>query len=585
MKETFKVTIKGTGKFFLGILICSLISSFFTIFLTKFISYIVDGIIMKTSHLPRYIEMFLFDDSVMSKMLILLIFMLSFVLVIAISNYIKSMLNTKFKLKLNKNLKEKLLEHTTYLEYSEHISYGKSSILQRVSSDSNKFIDFITSKYNLVVDSIFILLFSMIEILNMNLFVSITIIIIILIIIIMSVIYFKVTKEIVRKNVDLSENLISRTMNAVYYPKMIKIFNRQKKEITDFAKVSDEYRKNDKKLIDYLIYYELIGGGIRAFRQPVLFLVGGLFIISGKMNVGQLMVLMTYSSNLLEYVLQLIYAVEGINEFLIPARRISEFLNLKEENGSNKETALNDISVEFRNVAVNLNNNLILDNVSFKLKKGDKVYLVGDNGSGKSLIIKVLLGFTQYTGEVLLGGVDIKNLNREVIRDNIGVVFEEPFVFSDTIKNNIDVFGKCTIDDVKKVASLCEIDEEIEKLECKYNELLGERGINLSGGQKQRISIARVLLQERSIMFFDDVLSKLDRATKSRITQNLSLINKDKISVYITHELSSIPDNETVMFIDNKKLVYGTQKDLKQSNENYMRLINICDNIVGEVYE
>ena len=218
-------------------------------------------------------------------------------------------------------------------------------------------------------------MFTMNEILNLNIIVSITIAVIIVIIAIMSVIYFKVTKSIVHKNIDLHEKLIQKTMNAVYNPKMIKIFNRQKKEIDDFNKVSDEYRKNDKKLIDYLIYYELIGTGLRKFKDPVIFLVGGLLIINGKMNIGSLMILMTYSSNLLEYVVQLIYAVEGINDFLVPANRISKFLKLIEEEKDNKIYEIDSISLEFKNVTAKINSINILENVSFKIEKGQTIYL------------------------------------------------------------------------------------------------------------------------------------------------------------------------------------------------------------------
>lgn len=375
MKQLLKVAIKKTNKYSIGILICSIISSFFTIYLTKYISFVIDGVIMQTSSLPQYITNSFYSDDIRAKLMVLAVYMLIFVAIISISNYLKSMFSTKFKLTMNKNLKINLLKHTTYLEYGEYIKYGKSQILQRVSSDSNSFVDFINDKYNLVVDSIFTLMFTMNEILNLNIIVSITIAVIIVIIAIMSVIYFKVTKSIVHKNIDLHEKLIQKTMNAVYNPKMIKIFNRQKKEIDDFNKVSDEYRKNDKKLIDYLIYYELIGTGLRKFKDPVIFLVGGLLIINGKMNIGSLMILMTYSSNLLEYVVQLIYAVEGINDFLVPANRISKFLKLIEEEKDNKIYEIDSISLEFKNVTAKINSINILENVSFKIEKGQTIYL------------------------------------------------------------------------------------------------------------------------------------------------------------------------------------------------------------------
>lgn len=586
MKKVFKITINKTQKYIIGILICSLISSFFTIYLTKYISFVIDGVIMQKVELPNYITHFFFYNDIYFKLAVLAAFMLIIIFTISISNYVKSIFNIKFKLKMNKNLKEKILEHTTYLEYGEYLSYGKNQILQRVSSDTNNFVNFISSKFNLIVDSIFVFVFSMIEILNLNLIVSITIAVILTIIVVMSIIYFRLTKKIVKRNVDLHEDLIQRTMNAVYQPKMIKIFNRQQKEIEDFNAISDEYRNNDKKLIDYLIYYELVGTGIRKFKDPVIFLIGGLLIINGKINIGQLMVLMTYSSNLLEYAVQLIYAVEGINEFLIPAKRIDNFFSLAEDNVKTTDTKIKDTSIEFKNVTIKLNNNTILDNISFRIEKGETVYLVGDNGSGKSLIVRTLLGFISYEGKILLGNVDIKNIDNNTLRKFLGVVFQEPFIFSDTIRNNIDIFNNYKdIEKIRKVAEICQIDDEITQLPNGYDEVIGERGITLSGGQRQRISIARVLLQNKSIMIFDDVLSKVDNKTKTKIMDNLNKINMNMIKIYITQNLNNIPEKAKVFFIDNKKVICDTQENLKVKNDNYSKLIGICNNIVGESYE
>lgn len=586
MKNIFSKSLKGTKLYMLAILICSTISSFLTIYLTKFISFVIDGVIMQKTTLPQYITKSFYSNDIKSKLIILAVYMLAFIIIICISNYIKSKFNTKLRLRMNKNLKIELLNHTTYLEYGEYGKYGKSQILQRVSNDSNTFVNFITSKFNLVVDSIFILIFSMYEILNLNAIVSVIIGLIILIITIMSVIYLKLTKPIVKKNIDLHENLISRTMNAVYNPKMIKIFNREQKEIEDFNNISDEYRKNDTKLIDYLIYYELIGTGMRKIKDPFIFLIGGLLIINGKMNIGSLMVLMTYSSNLLEYVVQLIYMINDVNKFLVPTNRINNFLKIKEEEKIKKEYKLNDVSLEFIDVSIKINSITILNKVSFKIKKGQTVYLVGNNGSGKSILIKTLLGFIPYEGDILLGGVNIKELSNSIIRDYVGVVFQEPFIFSDSIKNNIDVFEKNNnLDEIVKVAKICELDKEIESLPNQYNEILGERGINLSGGQKQRISIARTLMQNKDIIIFDDVLSKVDNITKQKIKNNLRKNNKDIITIYITQDLSNIPNNETIFFIDDKKIIVSDQKKLIAENKNYYNLIEICNNMIGGTYE
>ena len=159
MKKVFKITINKTQKYIIGILICSLISSFFTIYLTKYISFVIDGVIMQKVELPNYITHFFFYNDIYFKLAVLAAFMLIIIFTISISNYVKSIFNIKFKLKMNKNLKEKILEHTTYLEYGEYLSYGKNQILQRVSSDTNNFVNFISSKFNLIVDSIFVFVF------------------------------------------------------------------------------------------------------------------------------------------------------------------------------------------------------------------------------------------------------------------------------------------------------------------------------------------------------------------------------------------------------------------------------------------
>ena len=251
MKEVLKVALKNSKKYIIGILISSLISSYLLISLAKFISYVIDGVIMETSQLPSFIVNSFYSNEVVSKLIILGIYMLIIIIAISILNYIKSLFNTKLKLSMNKNLKIKLLEHITYLEYSAYINYGKDQILQRISNDSNTFIDFVSTKCNLIIDSLFILLFSMYEISNLNNLVSIVILAIIIIIIVMSIWYLRITKPIVSKNIDLHEKIISKTVNIINNAKMIKIFNKENEEIDEFNKISNEYNVNDKKLIDY----------------------------------------------------------------------------------------------------------------------------------------------------------------------------------------------------------------------------------------------------------------------------------------------------------------------------------------------
>ena len=343
MKRLLKEMIRKNEKYILGILICGIISSFFSVQLTKFIMHIIDGVITTNEQIPTFISRFFYEDTIYAKITVLAIFMISFIIIIAISNYIRNYLTTKMRLGVNQNLKMLLINHTTYLEYNEYAKQERSQILQRISTDSANILDFVMDKYNLIVDSVFILLFSMAEMVRINILVTSVIGIIILIITIMSVWYFQKTKKVVRKNVKLHEELIEKNLNAIYNPKMIKLFNRQQKEIADFNKNNEEYLTNDKKAIDYLIYYELISDAVRNLKDPAIILMGGILFALGKINIGALMAFLTYSNNVLEYIQQIIYAVEGINDFLVPLERISNYLQLKEEKVDNKIYPINKI--------------------------------------------------------------------------------------------------------------------------------------------------------------------------------------------------------------------------------------------------
>ena len=584
--KLFKAIIGDLYKVILMIVISSAIICFFNVVMAKFIIYIVDGIVMNSIDLPNYLTIFFYNDNKLSKIIVAAIFMIIMALIIAIFNYIRSKYNTKLRLGMNINIKKLLLKHTTFLDYKEYIKYDNSQILQRVGSDSSNYISYINDKLNLILNTIFYTFFSLNVIIELNFKVCLILSIIILIIVLMSIWYCISTKNIVNKKVSLSEGLIKKTMNSIYNPKMIKMTNNQYNEINNFNINSEEYLKYDIKEIDYLIYYELIASGIKNLSTPIIYLVCGIMIINGEMQIGGLMAILTYSTTMLNYFQNILYAVEGINSFLVPSRRIKEFLGLNEEKLICKNKITPDYKkIQFKNTSVKLDNQTVLQNLNFVINKGEDIYLVGSNGSGKSILTKLLLGFIPYEGNILIDNIELRDLHKAKLRENIGLCFQTPYIFSDTIKNNIDCYENQNIDKIKDVCKICELDKEIQALANNYDELLGERGINLSGGQKQRINIARLLIQNKKVLIFDDVLSKLDNNTKNKIVENLNKKFPDNINIFITHDLLRIPKNSRVLFINNKTIIDSTNIKLEKENIDYKRMINICKNDVGGLYE
>ena len=584
--KLFKATIENLYKVILMIVFSSAIISFFNVVMAKFIVYVVDGIVMNNINLPNYLTIFFYDDSKLSKIIVTAIFMIIIALIISIFNYIRSKYNTKLRLGMNTNIKNLLLRHTTYLNYNKYVGYQNNQILQRISSDSSNYIAYIDDKLNLILNTCFYTFFSLNVIIELNFKVCLILSIIVLIVILMSIWYCINTKNIVNKKVTLSEELIKETINSIYNPKMIKMTNNQNNEINKFNNNSDEYLKYDVKEVDYLIYYELIASGIKALSNPIIYLVCGIMIISGNMQIGGLMAILTYSTTILNYFQNVIYAVEGINNFLVPIKRINEFLRLTEENLVCKNIVTPDYDkIEFRNVTVKFDNQVVFERLNFTIKSGETIYLVGSNGSGKSILTKLLLGFIPYEGSILIDNIELSDLHKVKLRENIGLCFQIPYIFSDTIRNNIDCYGNIDINKIKDICMICELDKEIESFDNGYDELLGERGINLSGGQRQRINIARLLIQNKKILIFDDVLSKLDNNTKNKIVENLNNNFPNNINIFITHDLLRIPKNSRVLFIDNRTIVDSTNTKLEKSNKNYKKLVDICENVVGGLNE
>ena len=477
--KLFKATIENLYKVILMIIISSAIICFFNVVMAKFIIYVVDGIVMSNVNLPNYLTTFFYNDSKLSKIIVAAIFMVIMAFIISIFNYIRSKYNTKLRLGMNNNIKNLLLRHTTYLDYNSYIGYENSQILQRIASDSSNYISYINDKLNLILNTIFYTFFSLNVIIELNFKVCLILSIIILIIILMSVWYCINTKNIVDKKVTLSEGLIKKTMNSIYNPKMIKMTNNQNNEIHRFNINSEEYLKYDIKEIDYLIYYELIASGIKSLSTPIIYLVCGIMIINDNMQIGGLMAILTYSTTMLSYFQNVIYAVEGINDFLVPARRIKEFLNLNEEDLICKNIVTPDYKkIEFKNVNIKFDNQIVLEDINFAINEGENIYLVGSNGSGKSVLTKLLLGFISYEGSILIDDVELRDLHKTKLRENIGLCFQTPYIFSDTIKNNIDCYENKNIDKIKDICKIWELDKEIQEFANNYNELLAERGIN-----------------------------------------------------------------------------------------------------------
>ena len=213
--------------------------------------------------------------------------------------------------------------------------------------------------------------------------------------------------------------------------------------------------------------------------------------------------------------------------------------------------------------------------MSFKIKEGDKIGIIGNIGSGKSTILNLISRLYDIKkGNLYIDGIDVKKFDINTLRNSISYVPQDSFLFSDTIIENIK-FGneKSSLEDIYKCASIVEIHEEIKNFNKGYETLIGERGITLSGGQRQRLSIARALIKNSKIFLFDDCFSAIDTKTQKKILENLNHLNEKKTMIFISHNISSIINCNKVLVVDKGQIIqHGTNSELKEREGYYKYL-------------
>lgn len=582
MKNSFlDRTLKGTKLYIVVILVLSAIYSRLLIFVPMFLRYALDGIIMgDESVIPNFIIRLFYSNNKITKITILIFVLILVNIAVFIVSYLKSKINTKFNLKVNRNVKQIILEHVPKIEYMQFSNIDKSNVIQRVNNDATTYSEFFNSQINLFFDTIFVIIFAVSETLKLNSTIGIFIAVICTLIVLLSIWYFKVSKPLVEDIVEMNREVINKTTIGIEESKMLKIFNRRDKEIEDFSTMNSEYKRKDIKLAKVKVFYGIGTHTLRNFKEPFILLWGGILVVKGELTLASLSILLSYTTKIFHYVYDTVDKLKEVNEFFVAYKKLSELMKFEEDKETNPDVKL-DGDIVFENVAIKLENNTILENLNFIIKRNENVAIIGDNGAGKTVISKTMLGFYDYTGDIYIGEHNIKDVSKKSLRDYIGVVLQDTYLFTDTIQNNVNITNRNIEEDrIIEALKLAEIYEDVNGFENKLDYMIGKGGNNISGGQKQRIAIARSLLKDNKFIIFDDSLSKLDTKTKINILDNIIYMQMG--TMIISHDLEVVKRCDKVLFINNKTIQVGTHEELIKNNVFYKDIIEVSKNKILE---
>jgi ATP-binding cassette subfamily B protein len=359
---------------------------------------------------------------------------------------------------------------------------------------------------------------------------------------------------------------------------IVKSYSIETKVINDFVSLSDEAKEKNinfykAQALFFPVMVLLIG-----ISNILVIYIGGLRYIEGTITLGVIAEFIMYVNMLTWPVAVVGWVTSIVQEAEASQKRINEFLKHQPEivNTNENPTQING-EIEFKNVSFTYDdtNIVALKNVSFNIKQGETLAILGNTGSGKSTILNLVARLYDVDeGEVNIDNINIKNHNLNNVRQSIGFVPQEAFLFSDTIKNNIKFGDENASDEkIEQAAKDAYIHHNIIEFNNKYNTVIGERGVTLSGGQKQRISIARAIIKNPKILIFDDCLSAVDTETEEIILNNLYTISKNKTTIIVSHRISSIKNADKIIVLDNGKIIQqGTHNELVNIDGYYKEL-------------
>ena len=399
---------------------------------------------------------------------------------------------------------------------------------------------------------------------------------------ILSYTIFKLSSEINKRSTVFQQYLSkisSYTQEIFSGIRVIKAYSLENQHQNNMFDLALESKKKSMKLAKIQALFGPLMIALIGISNLVVIYFGGQMYINGSIkSIGIIAEFILYVNMLTWPVASLGWISSMVQEAEASQKRINEFLKIEPEiQNKNQEKSTIEGVISFENVSLTYSDTNIqaLKNVSFRVDKGETLAILGKTGAGKSTIIALISRLYEATeGKIKIDDKEISTHNLFDLRNSIGIVPQDAFLFSDTIINNIR-FGKenASQEEVELAAKSAVVHDNIIHFNKQYETVLGERGITLSGGQKQRVSIARAIIKNCPILLFDDCLSAVDTETEEAILNNLSAICKDKSTIIVTHRVSSVKNADKIIILDEGKIIEeGTHNQLVKNNGYYASL-------------
>ena len=487
------------------------------------------------------------------------------------------------------SIRNELYSHIQKLPYSYHVKVKTGELIQKCTSDVDMVRRFFSSQFVEIFYILATVLIALLILFSINFKLALFASLSLPFIFVYSYLFFrKIQKEFLKS--DESEAVMSSVIQeSLSGVRVVKAFNREEYEIAKFRKTNLEYKDITYNMILNLGYY-WSSSYFFCLLGILSVVIAGVFAVrNGDLTIGNFIVFITYQSMILYPIRALGRILSDFGKLTVSLDRLIEICDTEAEDLKSglKPSLKGDI--EFKNVSFAYEDNvLVLKNLSFKISDGETVAIIGPTGSGKSSLIHLLSRLYDVSdGEILINNINIEDINKLYLRDNVGIVLQEPFLFSRSIISNLRIVKEDADDqEIYNACRIASIHDVINSFDKGYDTIVGEKGVTLSGGQKQRLAIARTILKHTPILIFDDSLSAVDTETDAAIRTALKTLQNNVTTIIITGRVSSAKDCDKIIVLENGEISdIGKHDELIKRDGLYSRINKIQNEyeLTGEV--
>lgn len=556
-------------------------------FIPQVIRISVDGVLgSDLSKIPEWVKAFLSEETIREnpgKMLT--IAALAVILLAAINiaaNYYSKVFAAKGSESFVKGMRDQLYDHIQKLPYSWHVKNQTGDIIQRCTSDVDVVRNFVTNQLMEVFRIIFLIVFYMVIMFSMNVKISLIAVSFFPIVILYSGYFFsKIAQHF--QEADEAEGILSSVVQEnLTGVRVVRAFGRESFERKRFDEKNERFAGLWIYLGKFLSLYWSIGDLITGIQILTVICMGVLFTVDGNLTVGEFIAFVSYNSSMAWPVRSLGRIISEMSKAGVSIDRIAYILDEKEEDDRpgvtkpaiNKDIVFDKVNFKYEERAA------VLKDVSFTVPAGKTFAILGNTGSGKSTLVHLLnrlYDLPDGCGKITIGGVDIRDIDRQYLRSQIGMVLQEPFLYSGSIKENVGITKESSaFDDIREACEIACVDSAIDSFTDGYETIVGERGVTLSGGQKQRVAIARMLVEHTPVMIFDDSLSAVDAQTDAMIREALKKRMAGTTVILIAHRITTLMQADCIMVLEDGAVAeMGSHEQLMEHHGIYRRIYDI----------